>query len=379
MMQAPVAFGPLTVLDEDDGRLRLEVVVYDEAAYRGKPIGLTPEALAKVAHGFVGLPVLDRRHEIEAEPGKEIGIVRESRLDGTRIVQVHEWWDPAAIRAVREGIRQGFSISWDRTSLTEFVEANGRRLYTDALPLEVIRTYAPVVHGTGVNTVLNRNREGVVAMAVDIAKIREGLEQLAGELGMSVADVLGALAQAEAGEPEPEMESEPEPEPEPETVMPAPAMRGAAEAEKLADAAVDLRMRKLEEAVATLSQRNQELEEQRERDAKMRAIRQFRRSGHLKGSPEQLAETLMDVSVTALSKVLEHTVPGEPIDPGSIYTDASAPAETGETVAMSAQEMADHCEAIAKKTGEDYEVVLRRETERFRPRRRNLAPEGGAR
>lgn len=373
-MRSPVVRGPVEVLEDSDNRLRLEVVVYDEAGDRSEPLGLTPEALSKVAASFVGLPVLDRRHEIEAgEPGREIGIVKESRLEGTRIVQIQEWWDPTAIRAVREGLRQGFSISWDRTSQTELLEADGRLLFSDAVPLEVTRTYAPVVQGTGVRAVLNR--QGAVTMAVNAEKLREMIDQFAAELGLSVPDLLSALATADAGSEEPaEPDEEREEEEMADAEVTAPAM-GEASAQtaaltQQAESAIHQRLQKKDEQIASLSSRLRQVEERESRKDRRVALRACLSSGHLSlgATPkedgaartfEEMENDLQSVTPEALSMVLRYVYPSEPILVGQTLSHAGGSSETEAPELRGPDDIHRVTMRQAKKTGRPYEEIRR--------------------
>jgi transcriptional regulator with XRE-family HTH domain len=387
---------------EVPARLRVRVVVYDEAGDRVEPLGLTSQALSQVADGFAGLPVLDQRHAIEAEPGRRIGKVIESRRVGGRIEQVQEWFGPHAHDAIQdalEGVRQGFSISWDPTSRNRAVRTpSGRTLHTDVIPLEVTRTFAPVVQGTGLVAILRRTAAmgqnlgeivtaALAALAGDggdveaaAAQVAESsglavelvlsiaagttnpspddLAALAAALGVEVEALADALAADEAAETE---DGDEHAEHEDPPAMSEASQAAAAQAMRQALRSVREERDRAEGERVKLARRVQALEREADQERRRVALRDWRRTGHLSGSMTQLEQELADVPVEHIRAVLRHVQPAEPRLPGEVLTDGSDAPDQPEAQRIATAEDIDRVALrLAVKNGSSYDEERRR-------------------
>ena len=305
--------------DNPTGYVRAHVVVYDQATYRTEDEGLTLAALVALAPKFVGKPVLERRHEIDPMgPGEEIGVIEQSYVVGTQLHQVHRYWGAAVKLAIREGIEQGYSVSYGPTGKTKTIKQNGRSLWTDAEPLEVTRTYAPVVSGTGLIETLRRR--GAQAMA-DKPKVNEDgtpeaemeEEALAESMpveGQFTGTISGTIA-APMSEEEPAAESQDEPQAQAMTMSEAVALR---------------------RQVAALQRETIALRQERETERRTVALRQWRNEGRLNGDIPTLLKATEGVSVQALSKLMAHIPAMEPRLPGVQLHDGMRGGDQGDDV-----------------------------------------------
>jgi hypothetical protein len=286
----------LTQAEEAAQQLRVRVVVYDEATYHSQPVGLTAEALAALAPQYVGKPVLDRQHEISESPGEVIGIIEASEAVGTKMVQVHRYWAPHVIREIREGVQQGYSVSYGRTAATQVVRRNKRELWTAAQALEVTRTYAPVVSGTGVTETLRR--KGARQMA-DTKVNEDGTPEAKTVEAEQMADmpVEGSFTGTISG------------------TLAAPPAEGdaaAADGEPQAQAMSMGEAMALRQQVAALRAETQQLRQERERETRTVALRQWRNEGRLNGAIPALLQATEGIPVTALRALMAFIPAAEP-------------------------------------------------------------------